>query len=57
MTPCFDDEGLDRDEWCEACKVREIAVAARKPARQRIKTAKRSIEAVGKRLNAEVSHV
>jgi len=52
MTPCLDDEGLDRDDWCEACKVREIAIAARKSARQRLKNAKRSVEVVGKRLNA-----
>lgn len=54
MTPCYDDVGIDREEWCNACVVRHDAVEDRNALRKRLRVAKRSIEAVGKRLNAEL---
>lgn len=40
-------------EMCDRCTVSLKAVRARKALRQRLGAAKRSVEAVGKRLNAE----
>lgn len=54
MTPCHSDVGIDADEWCEACLKSHDAVAARRLARKRLGAAKRSVEAVGKRLNRVV---
>lgn len=49
---------LDYEDMCEACKVRLSAIEGRKTDRKRLGAAKRSVEAVGKRLNkSEFSNV
>jgi hypothetical protein len=47
------DPQIEYDDMCEACKSRERAIRERRDARKRLGAAKRSVEAVGKRLNAE----
>lgn len=40
-------------DMCDSCQLRHSRVRERRTARQRLGVAKRSVEAVGKRLNAE----
>lgn len=56
MTPCRLDEGLDREDWCGACHAKNDALLARKDFHKRLRNAKRSVEAVGKRLQKEASN-
>lgn len=53
MTPCTNDVGLEEEEWCDACHVRNKAVKDRQASRKHLGAAKRSVEAVGKRLQKE----
>jgi hypothetical protein len=46
---------IEYDEMCDNCKKREQAYRDRGEARKRLGAAKRSVEAVGKRLNAEAA--
>lgn len=51
---CFEESQAElRETMCDGCKERLAAVEARKDARKRLGAAKRSVEAVGKRMNAE----
>lgn len=52
MTPCLLDEGQDREDWCAACIAKDAAKTLRKDLRKRLRAVKRSVEAVGKRLQA-----
>lgn len=45
---------MEEEEMCEACKSKHALVMERKDARKRLGAAKRSVQAMGKRLNAEV---
>jgi hypothetical protein len=56
MTPCWQDIGLeDREDWCEECVAKDAAKTLRAQLRKRLRAAKRSVEAVGKRLMKEGS--
>jgi hypothetical protein len=49
------DPQIDYDNMCDNCKKREQAYRDRAQGRKRLGAAKRSIEAVGKRLNKEAT--